>query len=155
MRYCHQPLHWSCRGGALRAARGQHLRLWFGAHAASRARRRPVVINLDPANDELPYPCALDIADLITCSDVMDAMDLGPNGGLMYCMDFLAENMSWLDERIHAIQRESSGGKPCAVSAFCSHCWPASAAPRGRSQLDVDRSPPPTPPCCRRCRLKA
>ncbi|KAA0149183.1 hypothetical protein FNF28_07381 [Cafeteria roenbergensis] len=72
--------------------------------------RRPVVINLDPANDELPYPCALDIADLITCSDVMEAMDLGPNGGLMYCMDFLAENAAWLDERIQAIQRESSGG---------------------------------------------
>ena len=73
--------------------------------------RRPLVINLDPANDELPYPCALDIADLISCSDVMEAMELGPNGGLMYCMDFLAENMSWLDERVQALQRESGGSE--------------------------------------------
>lgn len=39
------------------------------------------VINLDPANDELPYECAVDISDLIALDQVMDQFDLGPNGG--------------------------------------------------------------------------
>ena len=105
-------------------------RAWCGCHPTSPPRRRPVVINLDPANDELPYPCALDIADLITCSDVMEAMDLGPNGGLMYCMDFLAENAAWLDERIQAIQRESSGGERWGRLSARARGEPASAPPR-------------------------
>ena len=43
--------------------------------------RKPIVVNLDPANDDLPYTCSVDIAELITLDDVMDAYGLGPNGG--------------------------------------------------------------------------
>lgn len=67
------------------------------------------MINLDPANDALPYPCAADVSELITCSDVMDAMGLGPNGGLMYCMEYLAENLDWLDDKLAAIEADSKG----------------------------------------------
>lgn len=80
--------------------------------------RSPTVVNLDPANDELPYECAIDVRELISCSDVMDAMGLGPNGGLMYCIDFLRENIDWLDCRIDAIkQAKPSGASPCVVPA--------------------------------------
>ena len=65
--------------------------------------RKVAVVNLDPANDSLPYNCSLDIADLITLSDSMEKLNLGPNGGLMYCMEFLESNMEWLHERLQAL----------------------------------------------------
>jgi GPN-loop GTPase len=43
--------------------------------------RKAVVINLDPANDSLPYECAVDIADLVSLEGVMEQLGLGPNGG--------------------------------------------------------------------------
>ncbi|KAI9711603.1 MAG: hypothetical protein M1812_007125 [Candelaria pacifica] len=50
-------------------------------------------INLDPAAEEFVYEPDLDIKDLITLEDVMEEMELGPNGGLIYCFEFLLENM--------------------------------------------------------------
>ncbi|PKU73195.1 hypothetical protein MA16_Dca019776 [Dendrobium catenatum] len=54
------------------------------------------VVNLDPANDALPYECAINIEDLIKLGDVMAEHSLGPNGGLVYCMDYLEKNIDWL-----------------------------------------------------------
>ena len=62
--------------------------------------RKVSVINLDPANDSLPYDCSLNVADLITLQDSMEKLKLGPNGGLMYCMEFLERNMEWFHERL-------------------------------------------------------
>jgi GPN-loop GTPase len=44
-------------------------------------RRKVAVINLDPANDALPYECAVDVADLISLEQVQKELGLGPNGG--------------------------------------------------------------------------
>lgn len=46
------------------------------------------LINLDPAADNLPYKCDLDIRDLITLDDVVEELNYGPNGGLVYCMEY-------------------------------------------------------------------
>ncbi|XP_042413854.1 GPN-loop GTPase QQT1-like [Zingiber officinale] len=62
--------------------------------------RKVVVVNLDPANDSLPYECAVNIEDLIKLSDVMVEHSLGPNGGLVYCMDYLEKNMDWLESKL-------------------------------------------------------
>ena len=43
--------------------------------------RRTVVVNLDPANDTLPYECAADISELVSLAEVQDSLKLGPNGG--------------------------------------------------------------------------
>jgi GPN-loop GTPase len=43
--------------------------------------RRAIVVNLDPANDMLPYDCAVDLADLVSLEEVMERLTLGPNGG--------------------------------------------------------------------------
>ncbi|EGW32131.1 uncharacterized protein SPAPADRAFT_152618 [Spathaspora passalidarum NRRL Y-27907] len=52
--------------------------------------RKSCIVNLDPANDRLPYPdCALDIRDFITLEDIMEELNLGPNGGLMYALESL------------------------------------------------------------------
>lgn len=63
--------------------------------------RKVAVVNIDPANDEMIYTPSVDIADLITLEDVMDTYHLGPNGGLMYCMEFLEKNIDWLFERVN------------------------------------------------------
>lgn len=47
------------------------------------------IINLDPAADNLPYNCDIDIRDLITLDDVVEELNYGPNGGLMYCMEYI------------------------------------------------------------------
>lgn len=65
--------------------------------------RKVEIINLDPANDQLPYECSVDVSDLITVSDVMDNLSLGPNGGLMYCMEYLETNKQWLTEQIEKL----------------------------------------------------
>ncbi|KAL6899780.1 hypothetical protein ACP4OV_006438 [Aristida adscensionis] len=78
--------------------------------------RKVAVINLDPANDALEfflwshtecvldmltsYDCAINIEDLIKLSDVMAEHSLGPNGGLVYCMDYLEKNIDWLEEKL-------------------------------------------------------
>lgn len=69
------------------------------------------VINLDPANDDLRYDCAVDVAELVALEEVMEQLDLGPNGGLVYCMEFLAKNASWLVEKL------SEGGGPLDAGA--------------------------------------
>ncbi|KAJ3417401.1 GPN-loop GTPase 2 [Chytridiales sp. JEL 0842] len=58
------------------------------------------MVNLDPANDALPYKCDVDISELITLDDVMQEYGLGPNGGLVYCMEYLEKNVDWLLKRL-------------------------------------------------------
>lgn len=60
--------------------------------------KRPcTVVNLDPSADRVPYDhCSLDIRDLVTAADVMTEFELGPNGALLYCMQFLLENFDFL-----------------------------------------------------------
>ncbi len=43
--------------------------------------RRVAVVNLDPANDVLPYECAVDVRDLVSLEEVQEETGLGPNGG--------------------------------------------------------------------------
>lgn len=66
--------------------------------------RKVAVINMDPANDVLPYECTIDIAKLITVEDVMSTLKLGPNGGLVYCMEFLETNVQWLLDEIAKVK---------------------------------------------------
>lgn len=58
-------------------------------------------MNLDPAAENFDYPVAMDIRELISLDDVMEELELGPNGGLMYCMETLQENLDdWLEEEL-------------------------------------------------------
>ncbi|XP_012694176.1 GPN-loop GTPase 2 [Clupea harengus] len=62
--------------------------------------RKVVVVNLDPANEGLPYQCDVDVSELVTLDDVMDGLKLGPNGGLLYCMEYLETNIDWLEAKL-------------------------------------------------------
>ncbi|XP_064327260.1 GPN-loop GTPase 2 [Phalacrocorax carbo] len=66
--------------------------------------RKVTVVNLDPANEAMPYQCGVDIAELITLPDVMENLKLGPNGGLIYCMEYLEANFDWLQEKLAAFR---------------------------------------------------
>jgi len=58
------------------------------------------VVNLDPAADILPYVPDIDVRELIKVEDAMREFGYGPNGGLIYCMEYLAMHMEWLEEKI-------------------------------------------------------
>lgn len=66
--------------------------------------RKVSIVNLDPANHVLPYPCDVSMSELITLDDVMTSLGLGPNGGLLYCMDFLHTNIEWLHHKLELLQ---------------------------------------------------
>jgi GTPase SAR1 family protein len=66
-------------------------------------RRNIHVINLDPAAEEFKYHVALDIRDLIRVDEVMEELQLGPNGGLMYCMEYLLSNLDWLHDELNGL----------------------------------------------------
>ena len=65
--------------------------------------RKVAIVNLDPANENMTYQPEVDVADLVRLEEVMDTMGLGPNGGLVYCMQFLLENYSWLEGRLDSL----------------------------------------------------
>ncbi|KAL1742464.1 hypothetical protein HDZ31DRAFT_43184 [Schizophyllum fasciatum] len=80
----------------------------YGKHQLLTALKRPIsIVNLDPANETIPYPCAIDISSLITLQDVMEEHGLGPNGGLLYCMEYLEANFDWLEERLQALGKDA------------------------------------------------
>ncbi len=58
------------------------------------------LVNLDPAATAHEYEFTIDIRDLISLDDVEDELKLGPNGGLIYCFEFLLKNLDWLDDQI-------------------------------------------------------
>ena len=62
--------------------------------------RMTYVVNLDPAADHFEYPVAFDIRDLISVEDVMQELSYGPNGGLVYCMEYLVNNIEWLNDLV-------------------------------------------------------
>ncbi|KAJ4338151.1 hypothetical protein N0V87_004126 [Didymella glomerata] len=60
-------------------------------------------VNLDPAAEDFAFEPDLDIKDLISLEDVMEEMGLGPNGGLIYCFEFLMENLDFLTDPLEEV----------------------------------------------------
>jgi GTPase SAR1 family protein len=59
------------------------------------------IVNFDPAADKLRYEPAFDIRECISIDDVVEAEDLGPNGGLVQAMEYLVEEgTDWLEDRL-------------------------------------------------------
>lgn len=64
------------------------------------------VVNLDPAAEHFDYPVYADIRELIHIDDVMEdsGLNFGPNGGLVFCMEYLAQNLNWLEEQLDDVE---------------------------------------------------
>lgn len=78
-------------------------------HFASlgRMRHRTVhVANLDPAAENFNYDVSFDIRELISVDEVMEELGLGPNGSLIYCMEYLLENLDWLRNELDEYEDE-------------------------------------------------
>ncbi|KAK4127193.1 putative transcription factor [Parathielavia appendiculata] len=69
-------------------------------------RRSAFYVNLDPAAEQFEHQPDLDIKDLISLEDVMDELKLGPNGGLIYCFEFLMENLDFLTAALDSLTEE-------------------------------------------------
>ena len=69
-------------------------------------RRSCYYVNLDPAAETFSYEPDLDIRELITLEDVMEELELGPNGGLIYCFEFLLQNLDFLTQAIDPLSEE-------------------------------------------------
>ncbi|WVR05127.1 hypothetical protein IAU60_002139 [Kwoniella sp. DSM 27419] len=67
------------------------------------------IINLDPAVPNPPYPCSINITELITLESVMEEYGLGPNGAMLYCVEYLEANMDWLVDRLDEVLEEDGG----------------------------------------------
>ena len=68
------------------------------------ALNRPIIlINLDPAAPSPPYPSSLSITDLITLDDAMSTHGLGPNGAMLFCLEYLEINFQWLLDELERI----------------------------------------------------
>ena len=63
-------------------------------------KRSLFVANLDPAAESVEYESAFNIKDLISVDDVMAELGYGPNGGLVYCMEYLLQNSEWLHDEL-------------------------------------------------------
>lgn len=69
-------------------------------HYASKGRATHIA-NFDPAVEDLAYEPSVDIRDLIALEDAMEGKGLGPNGGLVFCMEYLVtEGAEWVAEQL-------------------------------------------------------
>lgn len=66
------------------------------------AKRNIEVVNLDPAAENFQYNPIVDIRDLIQIDDAMEDEELhyGPNGALVFCLEYLMEHSSWLQDQL-------------------------------------------------------
>ena len=65
------------------------------------------LINFDPAAENFVHPPSKDIRDLITVDEVMEELQYGPNGGLIYALEYmLSEGLDWLQEDLGEFQDE-------------------------------------------------
>ena len=63
-------------------------------------------MNLDPAAENFERAPDLDIRDLISVQDVMEELQLGPNGALVHCFEFLIGNLDFISESLDFLTEE-------------------------------------------------
>ncbi len=69
-------------------------------------RRSCYYVNLDPAAESFVFEPDIDIKELISLEDVMEETGLGPNGGLIYCFEYLLENLEFITEPLEPVTEE-------------------------------------------------
>uniref|UniRef100_A0A915PTN0 GPN-loop GTPase 3 n=1 Tax=Setaria digitata TaxID=48799 RepID=A0A915PTN0_9BILA len=65
--------------------------------------RNVFLVNLDPAAEKFSYSAAVDVRELINVDDVQEdeQLALGPNGALVFCMEYLVQNLDWLHDQLN------------------------------------------------------
>ncbi|CCX30736.1 GPN-loop GTPase [Pyronema domesticum] len=70
------------------------------------SKRSCIYVNLDPAAEEFDFEPDVDIKNLISLDDAMEEMQLGPNGAMMACFEFLMENLDWLESELDDVTED-------------------------------------------------
>lgn len=91
----------------------------WGLQQYFKAISRPLlVINLDPGVEELPYEASIDIRDLIKQNEVMEFNKLGPNGSILFCLEYLESHFDWFSDKLTTLTAiDSSPGLPSSSSS--------------------------------------
>lgn len=58
------------------------------------------IVNQDPAAEDLVYTPSIDIREQISLENIMESQNVGPNGGLIQCFEYICENLDWLDTQL-------------------------------------------------------
>jgi len=58
------------------------------------------MLNLDPAVENLPYMCDVDVRDYVDIVSIMRQYDLGPNGSIIMANDLLADKIDELQREV-------------------------------------------------------
>ena len=80
------------------------------------SKRSGHLVNLDPAAapDSFEYAPSIDIKDLISVDDVMSELGYGPNGGPVYCFEYVSAPFAPLERRGRAF----SGGAQIPLAEY-------------------------------------
>jgi GTPase SAR1 family protein len=72
------------------------------------SKRSGHLVNLDPAAapDSFEYAPSIDIKDLISVDDAMSELGYGPNGGLVYCFEYVSAPFALPERRGRAFSGE-------------------------------------------------
>lgn len=95
--------------------------------------RECLVVNFDPANEtiptpsennssddsNLPYDTLLDVCqDVINLNSVMEELKLGPNGGLLYCLEYMEKHSKDILDLISSRLDEHELKSPCPTTTY-------------------------------------
>ncbi|KJP88627.1 hypothetical protein AK88_01707 [Plasmodium fragile] len=70
-------------------------------HILKQINRKLMIINLDPFVENDVYKADVNISELVDIKKVFSDLGLGPNGTLIYCMEYLLMNFDWLEEKLN------------------------------------------------------
>ena len=67
--------------------------------------KNPILINLDPGNDSNTFFFEINICTMISTSEITSELHLGPNGSIMYSIEYFEKNIDWFEKRLQKIFR--------------------------------------------------
>jgi GTPase SAR1 family protein len=78
----------------------------------SKTGRNSGIINMDPGCYQKNIIFKANICDIIHMNEIISDLHLGPNGSILYCLEYLYKNLGWLEKKINLI---SSDSKPIFI----------------------------------------
>lgn len=65
----------------------------------------PIVINLDPGNESNQFS-ELNLSEIIKTREISSELHIGPNGAIVFAMEFLEKNMDWLEKKFIKFEKK-------------------------------------------------
>lgn len=74
------------------------------AHFLLCDQKTPVLINLDPGVNEQRSRFKIDICQIVFSHEISTELHLGPNGSIIYSMEYLDKNLDWFEKRMKKLE---------------------------------------------------